>query len=595
MPQIPTIHIPICDENLWILKVYSHLFERFWGDEQKVVIMGFKNPDFDLPKNFHFISLAEKQEGGPNKWSRYIHDYLVTIDDEYIIFSLEDFFPIQKPNKEILYNLIEIIQNDQTIGRCDITWDSFINIFDKNNKEKARGTYKALQKNKDYTVIYVPPNAPYRISTQPSIWRKDYLLKLLDNDWTPWQFEILGTQTAAMLADKVIAAADSTFINYATKWIHKGALSRYHKDKVNVLGLDMKTIKEMVELDLVSENNLQWGQWNGPVPQFHDLGAYDFHPIEMPVHESSPTNWKEYHHLYNDSDSDTMLVNLFDGNFSHTRGLPGWGYITSQAELAPRSDKIKYIPQQKRFLDYSGVTIFTDRFLNSPMVDLVETKYKIAWIQEPPAVHPWAFEVIEKVVDKFDFVFSYDKKLTEKYENCVLFPYAQIVIPQDKWKIHKKLKLFSTIASKKNYTTGHKLRHTVVKKLAEKHSIDIYGRGYKPFPEHGKIIALKDYMFSIVIQNTMLDTMFGDIVDPLITGTVPIFWGTKEVKKYFDQDGIIFFETLDELDDILSNLTEEDYYSRMPSIKKNFELVKRFWRSDDQLASLINEMVSQEG
>ena len=556
--------------------------------------MGFKNPDFELPENFHFISLAPSQEGGANMWTRYIHDYLMTIEDEYLIFSLEDFFATAAPDMEILSNLFNHMLKDKAIGRCDITWDSFINIFDRHNPCRKNNSYKAIEKNKDYTILKLPSRAPYRISTQPAIWRKDFLLSFLNNNWTPWQFEVNGTQLSAQFPDKIIAAADPSFINYATKWVHKGAVSRYHEDKVNVLGLDFETIKEMVDLDLVKEDNLQWGQWSGPVPSFQELGGYDSHPIEMPIHESSPTNWKEYHHIYNDSDSDIMLVNLFDSNFSHTRNLPGWGYITSQAELGPRSDKIKYIPQQKRFLDYSGVTIFTDRFLDSPMVDLVETKYKIAWIQEPPEVHPWAFEIIEKVVNKFDFVFSYSKNLAEKYENCVLFPYAQIVIPQSKWKVHKKLKLFSTIASKKNYTTGHKLRHAMVKKLAEKHSIDIYGRGYKPFPEHGKIIALKDYMFSIVIQNTMLDTMFGDIVDPFITGAVPIFWGTKEVKKYFDQDGIIFFETLDELDDILSNLTEEDYYSRMSSIKKNFELVKRFWRSDNQLADLINKMIIKE-
>ena len=94
----PAIFIPICDQNLWILKIYAHLFKKFWGVEQPVVVLGFAKPDFQLPKNFTFVSLAEKQEGGASKWTRYLYDYFSSIEDEHVIFTLEDFFPIQKPN-----------------------------------------------------------------------------------------------------------------------------------------------------------------------------------------------------------------------------------------------------------------------------------------------------------------------------------------------------------------------------------------------------------------------------------------------------------------------------------------------------------------
>ena len=44
----PAIFIPICDQNLWILKIYAHLFKKFWGVEQPVVVLGFAKPDFQL-------------------------------------------------------------------------------------------------------------------------------------------------------------------------------------------------------------------------------------------------------------------------------------------------------------------------------------------------------------------------------------------------------------------------------------------------------------------------------------------------------------------------------------------------------------------
>lgn len=592
--MLPTIYIPICDDNLWVLDIYSFLFKKFWGNKQKVVWMGFKKPEKELPKNFTFVSLAEKQEGGSTKWTRYIHDYLVSIDDEYIIFSLEDFFPTGEPNWNILSELYGQVKNDKTIGRCDIAWDSFITVFSKNNPAKMLNKYKIVKKNENYSVIDIPKEAPYRVSTQPAIWRRDYLLRFLDNDWNPWQFEEIGTALSRNTPDKIIAVADGKFQHFPTKWIHKGAVSRFHEDKINVLGLDVDTIKELVDEGLVQEDKLQWGQWNGPVPGFKELGGYDFHPVEMPKHEASSTNWKEYYNTYHDPNSDTMVVNLIDSNFSHTRDM--WGFISCQAERPIRTNKIKYIPKLDTFLDYSGITIFTDHHLTPGIVDRVRTKHKIAWILEPPEIHPWAYRNVERSINKFDFVFTLNKQLSEKYDNCILFPYSHLLIQPEDWGIHEKTKLFTTIASGKNHTSGHKMRHEVIKQLSDKHSIDTYGRGYAPFPEHGKINCLKDYMFSVVVENTMLDTMYCKIVDSFIVGTIPIYWGTKEVRNDFDPEGVIFFDSVEELDEILSNLTEQDYYSRMAAVKNNFEITKGLWRTEDKLVELINNVVfSREG
>ena len=149
------------------------------------------------------------------------------------------------------------------------------------------------------------------------------------------------------------------------------------------------------------------------------------------------------------------------------------------------------------------------------------------------------------------------------------------------------------IASKKREAPGHILRHRVASELSKKHDIDLWGGGYKNFPQHGKILALKDYMFSIVIQNCQLDTFFTDFVDPLATGTIPIFWGTHNVDKYFNPDGFIMFDTFEELENILDNLTEKDYYNRIDAVKDNFERSKKYWRSDDQLGEMLHKILRE--
>ena len=42
--MLPRIFIPICDDNLWLLKPLSYLFDKYWRKETKIVI-------FQLCKN----------------------------------------------------------------------------------------------------------------------------------------------------------------------------------------------------------------------------------------------------------------------------------------------------------------------------------------------------------------------------------------------------------------------------------------------------------------------------------------------------------------------------------------------------------------
>jgi len=46
------------------------------------------------------------------------------------------------------------------------------------------------------------------------------------------------------------------------------------------------------------------------------------------------------------------------------------------------------------------------------------------------------------------------------------------------------------------------------------------------------------------------------------------------------------------LDEILSNLSEEDYQSRLPAIKRNFEIAKRFKKTnEDQIIGDVKRIL----
>jgi hypothetical protein len=80
-------------------------------------------------------------------------------------------------------------------------------------------------------------------------------------------------------------------------------------------------------------------------------------------------------------------------------------------------------------------------------------------------------------------------------------------------------------------------------------------------------------MFSVVVENEKSKfNLTEKLLEPLLNRCIPIYWGAKIQRDLFDQNGIIEFETLDELKDILKSINESDYKSRASAIEKNFVL-----------------------
>lgn len=154
----------------------------------------------------------------------------------------------------------------------------------------------------------------------------------------------------------------------------------------------------------------------------------------------------------------------------------------------------------------------------------------------------------------------------------------------DKASIYEKTKLCSYITSFKQFTSGHIKRMELFEKLKNdsRFADHIYGRDYKFIPN--KLDGLKDYMFSIVVENSIYPKYYTEkITDCFATGTVPIYYGDKSIGEDFDLRGIIFIDELKSFDE----LTEELYLSMLPHIKNNFEKVSVLSTADDYLYNNI--------
>jgi hypothetical protein len=216
------------------------------------------------------------------------------------------------------------------------------------------------------------------------------------------------------------------------------------------------------------------------------------------------------------------------------------------------------------------------------VLETIKDKRCFAWLLESPAITKNYYEYVEKNHNRFDTIYTFKKDFIEKFQNSKFLPVGGCWIDNNDKGTHfdQKQKKLSIVASPKKQTEGHKLRHSVIGSYGDK--IDLYGRGYNPIPN--KIPSLKQYMYQIVIENTKEDYYFTEkLIDCLQTGVIPIYWGCPSIDKFFDINGIITFNNVDELGEIINNLSIDDYNNRKESIINNYEKSKEFLYSEHYL------------
>ena len=242
------------------------------------------------------------------------------------------------------------------------------------------------------------------------------------------------------------------------------------------------------------------------------------------------------------------------------------------------------LPQNKQY-----ITIFTDKDIASPFVGEVESEYKVAFLNECRQVHPFAYKWILSLENNFDFVVTHDESLLSRGPKYLKVASPGTTwIPDEKSKVYEKTKLLSHIASDKAWCQGHQLRHIITKMIENRFEVDFWGSSFEGFGKKDKYLCLKDYCFSITVMNAKIDNYFTEtLVDTFRCGTVPIFWGCENLGEYFNEKGILRFNSPKELIHILENLSKEKYYEMLPYVKENFNTAKNYTQIDDTVLEVI--------
>ena len=257
-----------------------------------------------------------------------------------------------------------------------------------------------------------------------------------------------------------------------------------------------------------------------------------------------------------------MRIRLFDKEFAH----PGCccGYDAPAAVEWDRNAPNGELP----------VSVFTERCL-----ELVEPgkAINVAWLLEPEAIHAYGYNTIRNGWHaKFDHILTFDRDMLERWPEKAHFwtPGGSWIWRRD-WAICPKTKNVSIVAGMKDWTTGHRLRHEVIRRLEDRFDL-VCGYGRKPVEPRAAIF--QDYRYSVVIENSRVDYYWTEkLIDPILCGCIPIFWGCPSIEQFgFDMNGILMWETVDELAAILDHVGPDDYEARRPAIEKNFKQAQKY-------------------
>lgn len=267
-----------------------------------------------------------------------------------------------------------------------------------------------------------------------------------------------------------------------------------------------------------------------------------------------------------------IIFNIIDTTFSHDK-------------YAVAGKESKHIVWDRNLTDTTRPTFYShNKMLGTKNLTSKNNSFGI--IFESKAIIPFVYKQIEKEIVNFKKVFTHNSIFLEKYENCFWIPGGGIWIGGSygggEIKIHPKNKLCSIVSSSKKMCVLHNFRLGSVDLISRKYQnkVDIFGiKKWCKIHE-----SLNDYMFSIVIENYQDDLYFTEkILNCFATGTIPIYLGARKISDIFNENGIIRFNDLTELDTILSTLNTKMYWDRIDAINDNFNRCQKFDNIEDYI------------
>ena len=199
--------------------------------------------------------------------------------------------------------------------------------------------------------------------------------------------------------------------------------------------------------------------------------------------------------------------------------------------------------------------------------------------------------------DIFNCILTWSDKILNKCENAIFQPFGHTWFKPDQYeKFHKKRFELSHLRGNLLKTYGHSLRHELLDRKNEitipTNFYDVFGDRYNIEDARvGKEIVFGNSMFGVTIENVSHNGYFSEkILDCFLLKTIPVYWGCSSITDFFEQDGIIIFNNIDDLIVKVNKLDESYYNDRLNIIEENYNKALQFVDYEQNIINTIVEI-----
>lgn len=221
---------------------------------------------------------------------------------------------------------------------------------------------------------------------------------------------------------------------------------------------------------------------------------------------------------------------------------------------------------------------------------------KYGMMLETREIAPRDYEIfnLNKGLDReFESIFTFDDKMLEEVENAKFYPVCAAVwygvddspVQLNPKAYENKEKNISIVSSNKVNCDLHKFRIELARKCKREGMADAFGTfdggAYSDISD-----SLKDYRYSIVIENTLSDYFFCEkITNCFAAQTIPVYLGARKISDFFNSDGIICIEKpeINMVEKIIKQCNEKEYENRLSAVLDNYKRVQEYLNMDDYL------------
>jgi hypothetical protein len=225
----------------------------------------------------------------------------------------------------------------------------------------------------------------------------------------------------------------------------------------------------------------------------------------------------------------------------------------------------------------------------------------IAYIIEPEEMAYSGFYAdVINIRDRFKYILTDKEEILRKCSNAILFEYGTAWIqhnpfPQKEYGV-------SSVIGFKAMVEGHLMRHELWRRRGEIKLPQFFYASQHGGPalDEGHHLKLNDHnrelifktQFQIVIENKQTDYWFTEkLCDCFTTRVVPIYYGARDISKFFDIKGMFIANNINEIIRICNSINETTYSNLLPHIDANEQLVKKYQRIGVRVTEKLKELL----